>query len=899
MATKPEDGGWSFPDDDICDYSLDSEAAAAFLDASLFSMLNFSHPTQQRVPTCSRASSTSLARSTMVDPVPHVRADFVAPSMSHAGDYSRSPTVPEDQDHLELGQWIVGPAIGIGESSKVRLVRHRSRSDELGALKMVRKFWPSDQKPRDIFREIEILKVVHHPHIIALRDVMESANHLYIVTDYCERGSLFDHMRDNGVLGPTEIRRYFSQLISALSHLKILSIAHRDIKLENLFLFEDQWGLPSLKLGDLGMSTFVASGTMLETSCGSPHYAAPEVIAGDQYDGSAADIWSSGVVLYGLIARTLPFNNDNIPTLLNLIKLGDYKMHNAIQGEARDLVQQMVMKDTSKRISVEDIRRHPFVDQSLLSNDQQDTQFAPSRAELDIEVMGSMTSLLGLPTMQEVAQAILDPSIPNRARYIYLSLLNMQHDPHERRRESILSLPTTSTTFSSLRRPPSAPGSLGDIRSSPASSKKLRRVVSMHESSSGSPPESFRQGDSPSSYSVNHRYSLTSDDGDLPSSKTARPVLKKRSTSISLLARRFSLGLRSSMDGFPRPPSSSHRDSGHSSFTAAPMKGATQSGSDTVPLRPGVFQRSLRYTSFSRAMAGKAPPESPTTVVTASPLLSPEGWAHSVGVDPSHASARGKGVLPRKRSWLLGSGARRLSSLFTGSDSQASSSAPDLNTTSMNATSRAGKMGMPPSLSSRLDAANPKRRPTPLSLGHSSSTAILRTSPSALSPRDPRTIFTPPSCIPPMTPRTPLAPVGRSIRGNAPPPSAGPHSAPPAFSPTIIGIPPTPKATSYSWVNSHNHVASFRPEEHHLFPSRSRSKEGQGLGIDSIELASIDIDDRLQDENRALKLENALLKCAVEFKDAELAKALKESRMYRARMMEASMKERRRPALPR
>ncbi|SCZ89282.1 BZ3500_MvSof-1268-A1-R1_Chr1-1g01078 [Microbotryum saponariae] len=919
MASKAEEGAWSFPDDGVCDYSLDSETAAAFLDASLSPMINFSHPTQQqRVPTtCSRASNTSgsdLAQSTNVAPVPSPRvgAESDATSMrsSQLGAYSRPPTVPEDQDHLELGQWIVGPAIGSGESGKVRLVRHRFRSDELGALKMVRKFWPDDQKPRDIFREIEILRIVHHPHIIALKDVMESANHLYMVTDYCECGSLFDHMRDNGVLDRTEIRRYFSQLISALSHLKILSIAHRDIKLENLFLFEDKWGVTSLKLGDLGMSTFVPSGTMLETSCGSPHYAAPEVIAGDQYDGSAADVWSSGVVLYGLIARTLPFDNDNIPTLLNLIKLGDYKMHDSIQGEARDLVRHMVMKDTSRRISVstsnlafkepqrllvEEIQRHPFVDQSLLSKDLQDTQFAPSRAELNVEVMGSMISLLRLPTMQAVEKAILDLTVPNRARYIYLSLLNMKRDLQERGRESILSLSTTSTTFSSLRRSPSAPGSLG--RSTPASSKRLRHVVSMHDSSSGSPPESFRQGTSLRSYSTNHEYSLIGDAGDLPSSKTARSVLKKRS--ISLLARRFSLGLRSSIDRSPRHPSSSYRTSGHSSLQASSSASATQSGSDT-PLRPGVFQRSLRYSSLGRAMAGKAPPESPTTVVTASPLLSPEGWNHSASADPTHTSALGKGSLPRKRSWLLGSGTRRLSSLFSGSNSQRSSSSPDLKATAMSATSRGDETEMSPSLSPRLDAANPVRQPTPLSLAHSSNAAILRGSPSARSPRDPRTTLTPPSCVPPLTPRIPFAPVGRSIRANGTASSAGSHSAPSAFSPAIIGIPPTPKASSYNWVDSQNRQSTFQPEEPYLFPSRTRSKEWLGLGIDTLDLTSLDINDRLQDENRALKLENALLKREVEFKDVELEKALKESRMYRAKMMQASnLQDRRRPALPR
>ncbi|KDE09536.1 CAMK/CAMKL protein kinase [Microbotryum lychnidis-dioicae p1A1 Lamole] len=902
MASKSEEGAWSFPDDGVCDYSLDSEAAAAFLDASLSPMINFSHPTQQqRVPTtCSRASNTSgsdLARSTKVAPVPSPRdgAESDATSMrsSQLGTYSRPPTVPEDQDHLELGQWIVGPAIGSGESGKVRLVRHRFRSDELGALKMVRKFWPDDHKPRDIFREIDILRIVHHPHIIALKDVMESTNHLYMVTDYCECGSLFDHMRDNGILDRTEIRRYFSQLISAISHLKVLSIAHRDIKLENLFLFEDMWGVTSLKLGDLGMSTFVPSGTMLETSCGSPHYAAPEVIAGDQYDGSAADVWSSGVVLYGLIARTLPFDNDNIPTLLNLIKLGDYKMHDSIQGEARDLIRQMVMKDTSRRISVEEIQRHPFVDQSLLSKDLQDTQFAPSRAELNIEVIGSMISLLRLSTMQEVEKAILDPRVPNPARYIYLSLLNMKRNLQERGRASMLSFSTTSTTFSSLRRSPSAPGSLG--KSTPASSKRLRHVVSMIDSSSGSPPESFRQGTSLSSYSTDREYSLIGDAGDLPSSKTARPVLKKRS--ISLLARRFSLGLRSSIDRSPRHPSSSYRNSGHSSFQTSSSTSATQPGSDT-PLRPGVFQRSLRYSSLGRAMAGKAPPESPTTVVTASPLLSPEGWNHSAGVDPTDISARGKGSLPRKRSWLLGSGTRRLSSLFSGSGFQTSSSSPDLKATAMSAMSRGDETEMSPSLSPQLDAANPVRQPTPLSLAHSSNAAIFRASPSALSPRG--TTLTPPSCVPPVTPRIPFAPVGRSIRANGPAPSAGSHSAPSAFSPAIIGIPPNPKASSYNWVDSQNRQSTFQPEEPYLFPSRTRSKEWLGLGIDTLDLTSLDINDRLQDENRGLKLENALLKREVEFKDVELEKALKESRMYRAKMMQASnLQDRRRPALPR
>lgn len=142
-------------------------------------------------------------------------------------------------------------------------------------------------------------------------------------------------------------------LIPQIAHLHLHSICHRDIKFENILLTrEPGTGRLLIKLSDLGMATFQPPGTLLSTSCGSPHYASPQLVAGKDYDGAEADVWSCGVVLFALITGTLPFDDDNVPSLLCKIVEGDYKIPASVSMTARDLISRMLSVNPVTRIKV-------------------------------------------------------------------------------------------------------------------------------------------------------------------------------------------------------------------------------------------------------------------------------------------------------------------------------------------------------------------------------------------------------------------------------------------------------------------------------------------------------------------------------------------------------------------
>uniref|UniRef100_A0A8C8Z6Y5 BR serine/threonine kinase 2 n=1 Tax=Prolemur simus TaxID=1328070 RepID=A0A8C8Z6Y5_PROSS len=146
-------------------------------------------------------------------------------------------------------------------------------------------------------REIAILKLIEHPHVLKLHDVYENKKYLYLVLEHVSGGELFDYLVKKGRLTPKEARKFFRQIISALDFCHSHSICHRDLKPENLLLDEKN----NIRIADFGMASLQVGDSLLETSCGSPHYACPEVIRGEKYDGRKADVWSCGVILFALL----------------------------------------------------------------------------------------------------------------------------------------------------------------------------------------------------------------------------------------------------------------------------------------------------------------------------------------------------------------------------------------------------------------------------------------------------------------------------------------------------------------------------------------------------------------------------------------------------------------------
>jgi serine/threonine-protein kinase HSL1, negative regulator of Swe1 kinase len=205
-------------------------------------------------------------------------------------------------------------------------------------------------------REIVIMKLIDHPNILRLYDVWETSSELYLILEYAEGGELFDYLCDKGPLPRSEALSHFQQIITALHYCHRFNIAHRDLKPENILLDKNK----NIKIADFGMAVWQGKSDMLKTACGSPHYAAPEVINGERYNGTASDVWSCGVILYALLTGRLPFDDEDIVPLLEKVRQGKYFLPADMDPQAKDLISKMLEKDTKKRITVAEILKHPF-----------------------------------------------------------------------------------------------------------------------------------------------------------------------------------------------------------------------------------------------------------------------------------------------------------------------------------------------------------------------------------------------------------------------------------------------------------------------------------------------------------------------------------------------------------
>lgn len=174
------------------------------------------------------------------------------------------------------------------------------------AVKVLEKSRIKDKKDVErISREIKILKQLHHPNVVQIYEIIETEKDLYLVMEFVSSGELFDIIVQNQRLSEKQACKYFQELISGIKYIHELGICHRDLKPENLLVDYDK----SLKIVDFGLSNLYEKGGMLKTACGSPCYAAPEMIAGNRYNGLMSDLWSCGVVLYAMLCGFLPFED--------------------------------------------------------------------------------------------------------------------------------------------------------------------------------------------------------------------------------------------------------------------------------------------------------------------------------------------------------------------------------------------------------------------------------------------------------------------------------------------------------------------------------------------------------------------------------------------------------------
>ncbi|GMP60134.1 hypothetical protein CsSME_00023132 [Camellia sinensis var. sinensis] len=239
----------------------------------------------------------------------------------------------------KVGKYEVGRTIGEGTFAKVKFAQNMETGESVAVKVMVKSSILKHKMVDQIKREISIMKIVRHPNIVRLHEVLASQTKIYIVLEFVTGGELFDRIVHKGRLSENESRCYFQQLIDAVAHCHSKGVYHRDLKPENLLL--DSNG--NLKVSDFGLSALPQQGVeLLHTTCGTPNYVAPEVLCHRGYDGAAADVWSCGVILYVLMAGYLPFDDIDLPTLYQKINVAEFSCPIWFSPGAKSLIHKIL-----------------------------------------------------------------------------------------------------------------------------------------------------------------------------------------------------------------------------------------------------------------------------------------------------------------------------------------------------------------------------------------------------------------------------------------------------------------------------------------------------------------------------------------------------------------------------
>lgn len=292
----------------------------------------------------------------------------------------------------KIGKYHVIKTLGEGSFGKVKLAQHLVTGQKV-ALKIINRktLAKSDMQGR-VEREISYLRLLRHPHIIKLYDVIKSKDEIIMVIEFAGK-ELFEYIVHRGKMPEDEARRFFQQIIAAVEYCHRHKIVHRDLKPENLLL-DDQL---NVKIADFGLSNIMTDGNFLKTSCGSPNYAAPEVISGKLYAGPEVDVWSSGVILYVMLCGRLPFDDEFIPALFKKISNGVYTLPNYLSKGAKNILTRMLVVNPLNRITIHEIMEDEWFKQDiqdyLLPPDLSKTKY--NKVEIDENVINALNITMG------------------------------------------------------------------------------------------------------------------------------------------------------------------------------------------------------------------------------------------------------------------------------------------------------------------------------------------------------------------------------------------------------------------------------------------------------------------------------------------------------------------------
>ncbi|XP_067336593.1 MAP/microtubule affinity-regulating kinase 3a isoform X22 [Channa argus] len=348
-------------------------------------------------------------------PLPTVNEKVAESHMSHSngrqeittrsartGVRSRSSEEPQ-QPHI--GNYRLLKTIGKGNFAKVKLARHILTGREV-AIKIIDKTQLNPNSLQKLFREVRIMKILNHPNIVKLFEVIETERTLYLVMEYASGGEVFDYLVAHGRMKEKEARAKFRQIVSAVQYCHQKHIVHRDLKAENLLLDADM----NIKIADFGFSNEFTLGNKLDTFCGSPPYAAPELFQGKKYDGPEVDVWSLGVILYTLVSGSLPFDGQNLKELRERVLRGKYRIPFYMSTDCENLLKRFLVLNPGKRGTLEvreDAENQIMKDRWINAGFEEDELKPYTEPELDITDQKRIDVMVGMGyNLEEIQESL-------------------------------------------------------------------------------------------------------------------------------------------------------------------------------------------------------------------------------------------------------------------------------------------------------------------------------------------------------------------------------------------------------------------------------------------------------------------------------------------------------------
>ncbi|XP_074852548.1 MAP/microtubule affinity-regulating kinase 3 isoform X6 [Carettochelys insculpta] len=319
-------------------------------------------------------------------------------------------------------------------STRTPLPTVNERDTENVAIKIIDKTQLNPTSLQKLFREVRIMKILNHPNIVKLFEVIETEKTLYLIMEYASGGEVFDYLVAHGRMKEKEARAKFRQIVSAVQYCHQKHIVHRDLKAENLLLDADM----NIKIADFGFSNEFTVGNKLDTFCGSPPYAAPELFQGKKYDGPEVDVWSLGVILYTLVSGSLPFDGQNLKELRERVLRGKYRIPFYMSTDCENLLKRFLVLNPTKRGTLEQIMKDRWIN----AGHEEDELKPFVEPELDISDQKRIDIMVGMGYSQEEIQESLSKMKYDEitATYLLLGRKSSELDASDSSSSSNLSL---------------------------------------------------------------------------------------------------------------------------------------------------------------------------------------------------------------------------------------------------------------------------------------------------------------------------------------------------------------------------------------------------------------------------------------------------------------------------